>query len=222
MSFASDGKEDKEKDYLIIYIMDKDLYLSLKETSPRSEKRAELLKTREYRLTFKRFYDGEAYTVKNFFENYKMVIKDYEGNDKTVYGFIVNDETYLSYKDVAFPRTLWRREIKNVDGEETITYTPLDEKIYQGDLAILFSAFKRIYKDAIVAFDLVYMAIAKHNESKFVSESFVYPTECFQRFKGEYTTSNFYLFNLKLGGTSEQDLNDIVTDICKDFDDSRH
>lgn len=124
-------------------------------------------------------------------------------------------------KDLAFPRKLWKREIKMVDGEETTTYTPVDGRIQQGDLAILFDSFKRIYKDALVAFDLVYMAIAKHNESKFVSESFVYPTDCFQRFNGEYVTSNFYLFNLKLGGTTEKDLNDIVTDICKDFDNSQ-
>jgi hypothetical protein len=64
------------------------------------------------------------------------------------------------------------------------------------------------------------MAIAKHNESKFVSESFVYPTETFQRFKGEYTTGNFYMFNLKIGGTSSEKIAEIVADICEIYESS--
>ena len=194
-----------------------------KKNSSRHEKRIGILDTglayRIHSFPVTRFCDGETYVLKNYFENFKIALKDLDGNDKTAYGFIVDDKTYLTYTDVAFPRKLWKREIKNVDGEEIATYIPFDEKIQQGDLAILFNAFKRIYKDPLLAFDLLYMAIVKCNESKFVSEFFVYPPESFQRFKGEYTAPSFCLFNLKLGGTPEKDLNDIVTNICKEFDD---
>lgn len=122
--------------------------------------------------------------------------------------------------DIAFPKKLYKREIRKVDGEETTTYTQLDKKIYQGDLAILFDKFKSQYKDSLIAFDLLYSAIAKHNESTFVSESFIYPSETFQRFKGEYVTSNFYLFNLNAGGTSDDKIAEIVADICADYDNS--
>lgn len=107
-----------------------------------------------------------------------------------------------------------------IDGEETTILTQLDEKVYQGDLSVMFHAFKSKYKDGFTAFNLLYLAIAKHNESKFVAESFVYPAETLQKFKGEYSTSNFYLFNLKEGGTSEKELEKIVEDICKVYDNS--
>ena len=194
--------------------------------SSRTEKRREMTKIGYYQKMHnflnRRFEDGETYSVKNYFEEYKLTVKDYEGNDKVVYGFIVNERTYLSFNDLAFPRRLWRREIKNIDGEETTTYTQIDEKVYQGDLSVIFHAFKNKYKDALTAFDLLYLAIAKHNESKFVAESYVYPAETFQKFKGEYTTSNFYLFNLKEGGTSEKELEKIVEDICKVYDNSQN
>ena len=85
-------------------------------------------------------------------------------------------------------------------------------------MAILFDRFKKAYKDSLLAFDLLYLAIAKHNESKFISESFVYPTETYQRFKGEYTNGNFYLFNLKASGTDTEDLDKIFKDICKEYE----
>lgn len=207
--------------------MDRDLTLALKDADKsRNEKRSEMVKTPYYQKLFRflesRFDNGESYTVKNYFETYKMTIQDSEGKDKTIYGFITdNDKTYLGWNDLAFPKKLWKREIKKVGGEETTEYTQLDEKVYQGDLAILYDKFKSAYKDALTAFDLLYIAIAKHNESKFVSESFIYPTECFQCFKGEYTTGNFYLFNLKLGGTSEERLNEIFTDVCSIYEKSR-
>lgn len=203
-----------------------DLILSLKSTnSERSKKRSEILKIGYDQKLFKflesRFENGGIYAVKNYHADYKLTVKDQDGNDKTVYGLIAdNGKTYLGLIDIAFPKKLYKREIRKVDGEETTTYTQLDKKVYQGDLAILFDKFKSQYKDSLLAFDLLYSAIAKHNESTFVSESFIYPTETFQRFKGEYVTSNFYLFNLKAGGTSDDKIAEIVADICADYDNS--
>ena len=203
-----------------------DLLLALKSANTsRSEKRKEMTKIDYYSRLFgyieSRFADGETYSVKNYFECYSLITKDLKGNDKTVYGLIAtNDKTYLGLNDLAFPKKLWKREIKKVDNEETTTYTQVEGKVFQGDLAMLFESFKSRYKDALIAFDLLYMAIAKHNESTFVSESFVYPTETFQRFKGEYSTGNFYLFNLKLGGTNKDKLAEIVSDICEIYEKS--
>lgn len=204
----------------------KDLILSLKSAnSERSKKRSEILKIGYYQKLLKflesRFENGGIYVVKNYFTDYKLTVKDQEGNDKTVYGFIAdNGKTYLGLNDIVFPKKLYKREIRKVNGEETTTYTQLGKKVYQGDLAILFDKFKSQYKDSLLAFDLLYLAIAKHNESKFVSELFIYPTETFQRFKGEFTTDNFYLFNLKTGGTSAERIAEIVADICADYDNS--
>lgn len=201
-----------------------ELLLSLKKAnSERKTKRNEMMKVSYYAKLFQflesRFSDGETFTILNYFDTYKMVTKDSEGNDKTVYGLIAdNNRTYVGLNDLAFPKKLWKREIKKVDGEETTTYTQLDKKILQGDLAVLFDTFKSRYKDSLLAFDLLYLAIAKHNESKFVSESFIYPTECFQRFKGEYVTSNFYLFNLTAGGTDPDTLKEIIEDICSTYE----
>ena len=200
------------------------LYLP-KANSSRSEKRAQIVRLPHYQKLFSflesRFEDGETYSIKNYFEDYKLITQDLDGEDKTVYGFIAeNGKTYLGWNDLAFPKKLWKREIKKVGGEETITYTQLENKIYQGDLAILYNKFKSAYKDVLTAFDLLYIALAKHNESKFISESFIYPTETFQRFKGEYTTSNFYLFNLKAGGTDVNDLQTIFESVCKVYEDS--
>lgn len=204
-----------------------DLIIGLKKSnSERREKRSEMAKISHYARLFRflesRFEDGETYTIKNFFDHYKMTVKDMEGNDKVVYGFIAenSDKTYLSLNDIAFPKKLYKREIRKVDGEETTEYSQLENKVYQGDLAILFEMFKKEYKDALLAMDLLYIALAKHNESKFTSEAFIYPTETFQRFKGEYTTGNFYKFNLKLGGTDKDRLNEIFADICKDYEES--
>jgi hypothetical protein len=205
---------------------DNDLLLGLKKSnSDRKTKRAEMLKIGYYSRLFQfldaRFSDGERYTVKNYFETYKMVTKDKDNNDKTVYGFICdNGRSYLGLNDLAFPKRLYKRTISKVDGVETTEYAQIEKKVLQGDLAILFEAFKSRYKDSLLAFDLLYLAIAKHNESRFVAESFVYPTETFQRFKGEYTTSNFYLFNLKAGGTDADDLKTIIEDICKAYEES--
>ena len=194
--------------------------------SSRAEKRKELCKVGYYQkfddFLNSRFEDGKTYFVKNFIEEYKLTIKDYEGNDWVLYGLIVNDCTYISFNDLALPRRLYKREFAMIDGEGAIIYTQIDEKVYQGDLSVMFHAFKSKYKDGYTAFYLVYLAIAKHNESKFVAESFIYPNETFQRFKGEFTTSNFYLFNLKKGGTSERELAKIVEDICKDYDNSQN
>lgn len=197
-----------------------DLIIGLqKSNSERSEKRSAMLKIDYYGRLFQylesRFEDGGVYSVLDYFENYKLETKDKDGNKKTVYGLIAdNNRTYLGLNDLAFPKKLWKREIVKTDGEERTTYTQLPEKVQQGDLAHLFFAFKSKYKDALLAFDLLYLALAKHNESKFIAESFVYPTETFQRFKGEYSTGNFYLFNLKAGGTDEKALAKIVDDIC--------
>jgi hypothetical protein len=148
-----------------------------------------------------------------------MTTKDKEGNDKTVYGFICdNNRSYVGLNDLAFPKRLYKRTVTKTDGVETTEYKQLDTAIYQGDLAVLFDAFKRRYKDSLLAFDLLYLAIAKHNKSKFISESFVYPTETYQRFKGEYTNGNFYLFNLKAGGTDPEDLDKIFNDICATYE----
>lgn len=203
-----------------------DLLLALKSAnSSRAEKRKEMTKIDYYSRLFgyieSRFSDGESYTVKNYFDTYSLVTKDQKGNDKTVYGLIAtNNKTYLGLNDLAFPKKLWKREIKKVDNEETTTYTQVEGKVFQGDLALLFEAFKSRYKDALIAFDLLFMALAKHNASTFVSESFVYPTETFQRFKGEYSTGNFYMFNLKLGGTSKEKIAEIVKDICSIYEQS--
>lgn len=203
-----------------------DLILGLKKSNEeRAEKRREMTKIEYYNKLFKfvesRFSDGEWFTVKNYFEDYKITLKDAENNDKTIYGLIAtNDKTYLGLNDLAFPKKLYKREIKKVDGEETTTYTQVEKKVYQGDLAILFDKFKSTYKDSLLAFDLLYIVLTKHNENKFVSESFVYPTETFQRFKGDYTTSNFYMFNLKAGGTSEEKLQELFNDVCADYEKS--
>ena len=204
------------------------MILSLKgANSERSKKRSEMLKIGYYQKLFKflesRFENGGIYAVKNYFTDYKLTVKDQDDNDKTVYGFICeNGKTYLGFADLAFPKKLWKREIKKVDGKETTTYTQIEGKVYQGDLAVLFESFKSKYKDTLCAFDLLYMAIAKHNESKFVSESFIYPTETFRMFKGEYVTTNFYLFNLKIGGTSAEKIDEIVADICADYDNAQN
>lgn len=203
-----------------------DLILGLKKSNEeRAEKRREMTKIEYYNKLFKfvesRFSDGETFVVKNYFEDYKITVKDAENNDKTIYGLIAtNDKTYLGLNDLAFPKKLYKREIKKVDGEETTTYTQVEKKVYQGDLAILFDKFKSQYKDSLLAFDLLYIVLAKHNKSKFISESFVYPTETFQRFKGDYTTSNFYMFNLKAGGTSEERLQELFNDVCADYEKS--
>ena len=203
-----------------------DLILGLKKSnSERSEKRSAMLKIDYYGRLFQflesRFEDGGVYSVLNYFETYKLETKNAKGENKTVYGLIAdNGKTYLGLNDLAFPKKLWKREIRKVDGEETTEYTQLPDKIEQGDLAHLFFAFKSKYKDALLAFDLLYLALAKHNESKFIAESFVYPTETFQRFKGEYTTGNFYMFNLKSGGTEEKELAGIMADICDLYEQS--
>lgn len=203
-----------------------DLIIALQSANAsRAKKRTEMQKVGYYSKLFQflesRFEDGGEFTILNYFENYKLTTKDKDGNDKTVYGLICdNGRSYLGLNDIAFPKRLYKRTISKVDGVETTEYAQIEKKVLQGDLAILFDAFKSKYKDALLAFDLLYLAIAKHNESKFVSESFVYPTETFQRFKGEYTTGNFYLFNLQIGGTEPEELNKIVADICKDYEES--
>lgn len=195
------------------------------QNSVRSEKRKEMTKIGYYSRLFQflesRFEDGGTYQVKDYFTEYKLQTKDKDGNDKTVYGLICeNGRSYLSLNDLAFAKKLYRREIKKEDGTEITEYTQLPEKVEQGDLAKLFFSFKSKYKDALLAFDLLYLAIAKFNESRFVSESFIYPTETFQRFKGEYTTGNFYLFNLQLGGTDKAKLDQIVEEICSIYEQS--
>jgi hypothetical protein len=206
--------------------MPKDLILSLKSAnSERSEKRSEMLKISHYAKLFRflesRFEDGATFTVLNYFDTYKMVAKDQDGNNKTVYGFVCdNNRTYLGLNDLAFAKRLYKREIRKEDGVEITEYTQQDHKVMQGDLAILFDLFKSKYQDALLAFDLLYLALAKHNNSQFVSESFIYPTETYIKFKGDYVTSNFYLFNLKIGGTKRDKLNEIFADICKDYDES--
>ena len=203
-----------------------ELILALKSANnERAEKRSSMLKIDYYGRLFQylesRFEDGGVYSVLDYFENYKLETKDKDGNKKTVYGLIAdNNRTYLGLNDLAFPKKLWKREIRKEDGTEITEYTQLPDKVQQGDLAKLFFAFKNAYKDALLAFDLLYLALAKHNESKFIAESYVYPTECFQRFKGDYVTSNFYLFNLKAGGTDEQELAKIVDEICAIYEQS--
>ena len=203
-----------------------DLILGLQSANTkRNEMRSEMAKITYYSKLFTfieaRFADGETFFVKNYFTDYKKVVKDKDGNDKTIYGLIcTNDKSYLGLNDLAFPKRLYRREIKKIADTETTTYTQIDKKVYQGDLAVLFDKFKSTYKDSLVAMDLLYLALAKHNESKFISESFIYPSETFQRFKSDYVTSNFYLFNLKEGGTSEEKLQAIFDDICKDYENS--
>jgi hypothetical protein len=203
-----------------------ELLLSLKKAnSERKTKRNEMMKVSYYSKLFQflesRFSDGETFSVLNYFDTYKMITKDKDNNDKTVYGFICdNSKSYLGLNDLAFPKRLYKRTIVKIDGVETTEYKQLDKKIPQGDLAILFELFKNKYKDSLLAFELLYLAIAKYNESKFISESFVYPTETYQRFKGEYTNGNFYLFNLKAGGTDKEDLDKIFKDICEIYESS--
>lgn len=203
---------------------DQDLLLSLKKAnSDRKNKRSEMMKISYYSKLFQflesRFSDGETFKVLNYFETYKMVTKDKDNNDKTVYGFICdNNKSYLGLNDLGFPKKLYKRTIIKVDNEETTEYKQLEKPVYQGDLAILYDRFKRAYKDSLVAFDLLYFALVKYNDSKFISESFIYPTETYQRFKGEYTNGNFYLFNLKAGGTDKEDLDKIFEDICKTYE----
>lgn len=206
--------------------MPKDLILSLKSAnSVRAEKRAEMTKISHYARLFRflesRFEDGATFQILNYFDTYKMVVKDLENNDKTVYGLICdNGKSYLSLNDLAFPKRLYKRTIAKVDGVETTEYAQLEKKIQQGDLAVLFDRFKSQYKDSLLAFDLLYLALAKHNNSQFVSEAFVYPTETYIKFKGDYVTSNFYLFNLKIGGTDKNRIDEIFADICKDYEES--
>ncbi len=201
-----------------------ELLLSLKKAnSERKQKRSEMMKISYYSKLFQflesRFSDGETFKVLNYFETYKMVTKDKDNNDKTVYGFICdNNKSYLGLNDLGFPKKLYKRTITKVDNEETTEYKQLEKPVYQGDLAILYDRFKRAYKDSLVAFDLLYLALAKYNNSKFISESFIYPTETYQRFKGEYTNGNFYLFNLKAGGTDKEDLDKIFKDICTTYE----
>lgn len=203
-----------------------DLILALKSANAsRTTKRREMSKIDYYSRLFgyieSRFSDGESYTIKNYFETYSLVTKDNKGNDKTVYGFIAtNNKTYVGLNDLAFPKKLYKRTIEKVDGVETTQYEQMEKPVYQGDLAILFDSFKKAYKDALIAFDLLYLALSKHNGNTFVSESFVYPTETFQRFKGEYSSGNFYLFNLKLGGTEPEKIAEIVADICNIYEKS--
>lgn len=201
-----------------------ELLLSLKKAnSERKTKRNEMLKIGYYSKLFQflesRFSDGETFVILNYFDTYKMVTKDKDNNDKTVYGFICNNnKSYLGLNDLAFPKKLYKRTIIKVDNEETTEYKQLEKPVYQGDLAILFDRFKKTYKDSLLAFDLLYLTIAKYNDSKFISESFIYPAETYQRFKGEYTNGNFYLFNLKAGGTEKEELNKIFADICKAYE----
>lgn len=203
-----------------------DLILGLRSANTkRNEMRNEMAKITYYSKLFTfieaRFSDGETFSVKNYFTDYKKTVKDKDGNDKTIYGLICNnDKSYLGLNDLAFPKKLYKREIKKVNDVETTTYTQIDKKVYQGDLAILFDKFKSQYKDTLVAMDLLYIALAKHNESKFITESFIYPSECFQRFKSDYVTSNFYMFNLKEGGTSEEKLQTIFEDVCSEYEKS--
>lgn len=206
--------------------MPKDLLIALKSAnSVRAEKRAEMAKISHYAKLFRflesRFEDGATFQILNYFDTYKMVVKDLENNDKTVYGLICdNGKSYLSLNDLAFAKRLYKRTIAKVDGVETTEYAQLEKKIQQGDLAVLFDRFKSQYKDSLLAFDLLYLALAKHNNSQFVSEAFVYPTETYIKFKGDYVTSNFYMFNLKLGGTDKNRIDEIFADICKDYEDS--
>ena len=201
-----------------------DLILGLKKSnSARAEKRTEMLRIDYYQKLFNflesRFENGGEYEILNYFENYKLTTKDKDGNDKVVYGLIsTNGKTYVGLNDLAFAKKLYKRTIIKVDNEETTEYKQLEKSVYQGDLAILFDKFKKQYKDALVAFDLLFVALAKHNECKFVTESFIYPTETYQRFKGEYTTANFYLFNFKIGGLTDEKINEIFADICKDYE----
>lgn len=203
---------------------DQDLLLSLKKAnSERKTKRSEMMKISYYSKLFQflesRFSDGETFKVLNYFNTYKMVTKDKDNNDKTVYGFICdNNKSYLGLNDLGFPKKLYKRTITKVDNEETTEYKQIEKPVYQGDLAILYDRFKRVYKDSLVAFDLLYLALAKHNDSKFISESFIYPTETYQRFKGEYTNGNFYLFNFKAGGMDKEDLDKIFKDICETYE----
>lgn len=203
-----------------------DLMLSLRSANTkRNEMRTEMAKITYYSKLFTfieaRFADGETFSVKNYFTDYKKTVKDKDGNDKTIYGLIcTNDKSYLGLNDLAFPKKLYKREIKKVGDIETTTYTQIDKKVYQGDLAVLFDRFKSQYKDALIAMDLLYLVLAKHNNSTFITESFIYPSETFQRFKNDYITSNFYLFNLKEGGTSEEKLNEIFNDVCADYEKS--
>lgn len=206
--------------------MQDDLILALKSANKeRSEKRQAMLKIAYYDKLFKfiesRFSDGETFTVKNYFTDYKMVSKDAEGNDKTIYGLICdNNKSYLGLNDLSFPKRLYKQTTTKINDVETTEFTQIEKKVQQGDLAILFDLFKSKYKDALVAIELVYCVLAKHNDNKFITESFNYPTNTYQRFKGTYTTSNFYMFNLKEGGTSEERLNKIFADICKDYEKS--
>jgi hypothetical protein len=203
-----------------------DLIIGLKKSNnERAEKRTAMLKIDYYGKLFRflegRFEDGATYQVKNYFEDYKLETKDKDGNKKTVYGLVAtNDRTYLGLNDLAFPKRLYKRTISKVDGVETTEYAQVEKKVQQGDLAVLFNAFKNAYKDALLSFDLLYLALAKFNESKFVSEAFIYPAETFQRFKGEYVTSNFYMFNLKIGGTDQKELDQIVSEICSIYEQS--
>ena len=203
-----------------------DLIIGLKKSnSARAERRREMAKHDYYQKLFNflesRFSDGETFKVQNYFETYSITTKDKDGKDKVIYGIIAeNGKTYLSLNDLGFPKKLFKREIRKVDNEESTEYTQMEDKVFQGDCAVLFDKFRKQYKDSLTAMDLLYLALAKHNDSEFISESFIYPTECFQRFKGEYTTGNFYLFNFKVGGIGEEKINEIFEDICKIYEDS--
>ena len=203
-----------------------ELILGLKKSnSARAERRREMAKTDYYQKLFNflesRFADGESFKVQNYFETYSIITKNKDNEDKVYYGIIAeNGKTYLGLNDVGFPKKLYKREIRKIDNEETTEYTQMKDKVFQGDCAVLFDKFKRQYKDSLTAMDLLYLAMAKHNGSQFVSEAFIYPTETFQRFKGEYTTGNFYLFNFELGGLTKERINEIFADICKDYEES--
>lgn len=206
--------------------MQNDLVLSLRSANnKRNEMRAEMAKISYYSKLFTfieaRFSDGETFVVKNYFDDYKMISKDAEGNNKTIYGLICdNNKSYLGLNDLSFPKRLYKQTTTKINDVETTEFTQIEKKVQQGDLAVLFDLFKSKYKDALIAMELVYCVLAKHNDSKFITESFNYPTNTYQRFKGNYTTSNFYMFNLKAGGTSEEKLNEFFNDICKDYEKS--
>ena len=125
-----------------------DLILGLQSANTkRNEMRSEMAKITYYSKLFTfieaRFADGETFFVKNYFTDYKKTVKDKDGNDKTIYGLIcTNGKSYLGLNDLAFPKRLYRREIKKIGDTETTTYTQIDKKVYQGDLAILFDKFK--------------------------------------------------------------------------------
>ena len=121
-----------------------DLIIGLKKSnSARAERRQEMAKHDYYQKLFNflesRFSDGETFKVQNYFETYSLTTKDKDGKDKVIYGIIAeNGKTYLSLNDLGFPKKLFKREIRKVDNEETTEYTQMEDKVFQGDCAILF------------------------------------------------------------------------------------